>query len=150
MKGTRYPRYSLKISLLGTHARTDLCTLSAGHVARSSRRRPSANPRLTPSGTGWINPVSLLQSRRTATFTMANQTTNARIVAVSLSIALNKTSSRMTRVASLSACDSNACPYGGFAGRWGWGSRGSWALSSPVARPSLTMGMSNRSRGTRM
>jgi hypothetical protein len=26
----------------------------------------------------------------------------------------------MKRVASLSACCSNAFPYGGFAGRWGW------------------------------
>src|SRR5207253_10419819 len=52
-----------KTGLPGTHAGTDPCTLGAGYVARSPSRRPSTNPRLTSSCTGWINPVTLLQSR---------------------------------------------------------------------------------------
>jgi len=32
-----------------------------------------------------------------------------------------------TRVASLHACYSNVCPYGRFAGRWGWDSSRAWA-----------------------
>src|SRR5882724_1648105 len=55
--------------------------------------RPSTNPRLTPSCTGWINPVSLLQSRFYAYFlarkqqqsckqllTRATQTGNLKVV----------------------------------------------------------------------
>jgi hypothetical protein len=52
-----------KARLPGAHARADQCPSCSGHVAGSPSRRPSTNPRITPSCTGWINPVSVLQSQ---------------------------------------------------------------------------------------
>src|SRR5712691_9679667 len=63
--GTRQPALSQEATqrLPGAYASADPCAPCTGYVARSTSRRPATNARLTPSGTGWINPVSLLQSR---------------------------------------------------------------------------------------